>query len=95
MLATYSITITLLSGHTEIDHVDGWALTRTTTLERLARLCRWHHYLKTHCGYRLDGRAGNWRLTPPDHPPDDDVDPGPPGPGSGTLDLGLVAAKPS
>ena len=50
----------------EIDHVDGWALTRITTLERLARLCRWHHYLKTHCGYRLDGRAGSWRLLPPD-----------------------------
>ncbi|MEN3313930.1 MAG: hypothetical protein V7605_164 [Acidimicrobiaceae bacterium] len=64
----------------EIDHVDGWALTRTTTLERLARLCRWHHYLKTHCGYRLDGRAGDWRLTPPDHPPDDDVGPDPAAP---------------
>jgi len=57
----------------EIDHVDGWALTRTTTLERLARLCRWHHHLKTYCGYRLEGCAGNWVLVAPEHPPDDDV----------------------
>ena len=55
----------------EIDHVDGWALTRTTTLERLARLCRWHHHLKTYCGYRLEGRAGNWQMVAPDHPPAD------------------------
>jgi hypothetical protein len=74
----------------EIDHIDGWALTRTTTLERLARLCRWHHYLKTHCGYRLDGRAGDWRLVPPDHPPDDDVGLDPPAGGyAGTLALAL------
>ncbi len=77
----------------EIDHVDGWAVTRTTTLERLARLCRWHHHLKTHCGYRLDGCAGNWHLVAPEHPPDDEGGPGrgPPGrqPGMLDLDLGL------
>ncbi len=56
----------------EIDHVDGWALTRTTTVGRLARLCRWHHHLKTYCGYRLDGCAGNWQLVASEHPPDDD-----------------------
>jgi len=61
----------------EIDHVDGWALTRTTTVDRLARLCRWHHHLKTHCGYRLDGSSGNWQFVPPDHPPDDDAGPEP------------------
>jgi len=77
----------------EIDHVDGWALTRTTTLERLARLCRWHHHLKTYCGYRLDGRAGNWRLVAPDHLPDD-AGPGPPlATRPSTLDLGLVPAS--
>jgi len=59
----------------EIDHVDGWALTHTTTLERLARLCRWHHHLKTYCDYRLEGQAGHWRLVAPDHPPDDDAGP--------------------
>jgi hypothetical protein len=49
----------------EIDHVDGWVVTHTTTLARLARLCRWHHYLKTHCGYLLDGRPGQRRWLPP------------------------------
>jgi len=53
----------------EIDHVDGWAVTRITTLGRLARLCAWHHDLKTYWGYRLDGGAGRWRLVPPEHPP--------------------------
>ena len=56
----------------EIDHVDGWALTRTTTIERLARLCRWHHHLKTYCGYRLDGSPADWQLVAPDHPPPND-----------------------
>jgi len=75
----------------EIDQVDGWAVTGTTTLERLARLCRWHHHLKTHCGYRLDGGAGNWHLVAPDHPPDDNGGPGrgPPGRQPGMLDLDL------
>ncbi|HEX3392934.1 MAG TPA: DUF222 domain-containing protein [Acidimicrobiales bacterium] len=73
----------------EIDHVDGWALTRTTTLDRLARLCRWHHYLKTHGSYRLEGSAGDWRLVPPD----DDAAPRPSAAGAipATLDLGLAA----
>lgn len=52
--------------HLEIDHVDGWAVTKTTTLERLARLCRFHHQLKTYCGYRVDGRPGEWRWLAPD-----------------------------
>ncbi|MGI9032462.1 MAG: hypothetical protein ACR2HY_02015 [Acidimicrobiales bacterium] len=68
-----------------IDHVDGWALTRTTTLERLARLCRWHHHLKTYCGYRLEDCAGNWRVAP-ENPPDDDV-------GPGTLHLGFATHR--
>jgi len=84
----------------EIDHVDGWAVTRTTTLGRLARLCTWHHDLKTYWGYRLDGCAGSWRLVPPEHPPDDDDG----GDGSGSvageqlwpdpLDLELAASRP-
>ena len=59
--------------HLEIDHVDGWALTKVTTLDRLARLCRWHHHLKTYAGYRLEGRPGAWRWcgpAPPDHEPE-------------------------
>jgi len=50
----------------EIDHVTGWAVTRLTVLDDLARLCSWHHHLKTHCGYRLHGPPGHWRWQPPD-----------------------------
>lgn len=57
--------------HLEIDHVDGWALTRVTTLDRLARLCAWHHHLKTYGGYRLEGGPGRWRWCRPDRPEDD------------------------
>jgi len=79
----------------EIDHVDGWAVTRTTTLGRLARLCTWHHDLKTYWGYRLDGCAGDWRLGPPEHPPDDGDGSGPDAGEQlpGTLDLGLAASR--
>jgi len=76
----------------EIDHVDGWAVTRTTTLDRLARLCSWHHDQKTYFGYHLEGCAGDWRLVPPGHPPDDRAGPGSDAAGHApaTLDLGLV-----
>jgi hypothetical protein len=45
----------------EIDHyrvafADGGA----TTMDNLARLCRWHHYQKTHLGSRLSGGPGGW-----------------------------------
>jgi hypothetical protein len=53
--------------HLEIDHVDDWAVTHITTLDRLARLCRWHHGLKSYGGYRLEGGPGHWYLEPPDH----------------------------
>jgi len=76
----------------EIDHVDGWALTRITTLERLVRLCRWHHHLKTYRGYRLDGNVGDWRLVAPESLSDDDAGPAPPTPPPGTLDLGVGPA---
>jgi len=44
----------------EIDHRIPWAEGGPTSLENLARLCSWHHYLKTHCGFRLEGRPGAW-----------------------------------
>jgi hypothetical protein len=51
----------------EIDHyripfADG-GLSR---LDNLARLCRWHHYQKTHLGYRLIGEPGKWNWETPD-----------------------------
>lgn len=48
--------------HYKIAYADGGA----TSLENLARLCRWHHYLRTHCGYRLTGGPGRWRWVTPD-----------------------------
>jgi hypothetical protein len=63
--------------HLEIDHLDGWALTKVTTLDRLARLCRWHHHLKTYEGYRLQGRPGHWRWCGPE--PSEEAGPAPPG----------------
>jgi hypothetical protein len=60
----------------EIDHyripfADGGP----SSLDNLARICGWHHYQKTHFGYRLSGGPGNWRWESPSelegsrHPP--------------------------
>lgn len=49
----------------EIDHRTGWAITETTSLDDLARLCRWHHHLKTHCGYTYVGGPGTWQWLAP------------------------------
>ena len=52
--------------HLEIDHVDGWALTRRTHIDHLDWLCRHHHRQKTHHSYRLEGPPGNRTWHPPD-----------------------------
>lgn len=57
----------------EIDHVDGWAVTRVTTLDRLARLCRHHHHLKTYEGWTLTGTPGDWHWDPPGQPMDQEL----------------------
>lgn len=54
----------------EIDHRDPWAATRDTSVANLARLCRWHHYQKSHLGYRYRGGPGSWEWIPPDTPTD-------------------------
>jgi hypothetical protein len=51
----------------EIDHNNPWALTKTTSIDDLNVLCRYHHHLKTHHGYRLTGPPGNRQWHPPDH----------------------------
>ena len=56
--------------HLEIDHRTGWTITHLTKLDDLARLCRHHHYLKTHCGYWYSGGPGTWKW----HPPDEQTD---------------------
>jgi hypothetical protein len=55
----------------QIDHRKGFGGARVTKLEDLGRLCRWHHYLKTFCGYTYRGGPGNWQWIPPE---DLDVD---------------------
>ncbi|MGZ4121398.1 MAG: DUF222 domain-containing protein [Actinomycetota bacterium] len=52
--------------HLEIDHIVPLAEGGPTRLTNLARLCRWHHYLKTHCGHRLRGGPGTWVWETPD-----------------------------
>jgi Domain of unknown function (DUF222)/HNH endonuclease len=53
----------------QIDHVVPMAEGGPTRLDNLARLCSWHHYLKTHHGYRLSGGPGLWRWRDPEHAP--------------------------
>ena len=49
----------------EIDHVKPLAEGGPTRLDNLARLCRWHHSLKTHRGWQLTGRPGRWNFSRP------------------------------
>ena len=50
----------------EIDHYRiGFAEGGPTQLDNLARLCRWHHYTKTHLGFRLRGEPGAWTWETP------------------------------
>lgn len=51
----------------EIDHYRiPWADGGESRLDNLARICGWHHYLKTYCGYRLFGGPGAWTWQKPD-----------------------------
>lgn len=49
----------------EIDHLHPLSEGGATSLDNLARLCRWHHSLKSHRGWRLEGRPGSWRWVKP------------------------------
>ena len=61
----------------EIDHTIRFADGGKASLANLARLCHWHHYLKTYHGHRLERteRVGDgpssvaWRWIAPDDPP--------------------------
>ena len=62
----------------EIDHILPFAEGGVASLDNLARLCHWHHYLKTHRGHRLEHLprtdvpgtpAGRWRWITPEEPP--------------------------
>ncbi len=53
--------------HLEIDHVEPLGRGGPTRLSNLARLCRWHHYLKTSQHHRLEPCNGGWRwIVPPE-----------------------------
>ncbi|MHB1711334.1 MAG: HNH endonuclease signature motif containing protein [Acidimicrobiales bacterium] len=50
----------------EIDHVIPFAGGGPTSLDNLARLCHWHHYLKTFQRYRLERVGDEWVWSQPD-----------------------------
>ena len=52
----------------QTDHRGPYVETRYTGIESLARLCGWHHYLKSHCGYTYRGGPGAWEWVPPETP---------------------------
>jgi hypothetical protein len=58
------VTEPLERDHRVLPFIDGG----TTALSNLARLCRWHHYLRTYKGWRLEGEAGSWRWVGPASP---------------------------
>jgi hypothetical protein len=52
----------------QIDHRGPWTETFDTSLANLARLCRWHHYQKSHLGYTYRGGPGTWEWVAPETP---------------------------
>jgi hypothetical protein len=50
--------------HWQVDYAKGGA----TSLENIALLCRHHHQLKTHQGWRLVRHNGEWQFLPPESP---------------------------
>ncbi len=55
----------------EIDHIRAVAEGGRTLLANLCRLCWFHHYLKTHHGYRISRRGKRWLWEGPHGPPPD------------------------
>jgi hypothetical protein len=51
----------------QIDHRNTFNRTRVTRLEDLARLCPFHHRLKTFFGYMYRGGPGTWEWIPPEN----------------------------
>jgi 5-methylcytosine-specific restriction endonuclease McrA len=63
----------------EIDHVLPFTDGGPTSLANLARLCHWHHYLKTHQRYRLLQVKDGWEWQSPPVASHDRVAAGPSG----------------
>ncbi len=55
----------------EIDHIQPVAAGGRTELANLCRLCRFHHYLKTHHGWQISRRGKRWLWDGPHGPPPD------------------------
>ncbi|MGO9344607.1 MAG: DUF222 domain-containing protein [Acidimicrobiales bacterium] len=55
------VTEPLERDHRVLPFIDGGP----TSLENLARLCRWHHYMRTYRGWRLEGAPGSWSWVGP------------------------------
>ena len=49
----------------EIDHIHEFGQQGPTELSNCCRLCKFHHYLKTHCHWSLRGPPGQWTFEPP------------------------------
>ena len=54
------------TGPLEIDHIKPVSEGGETCLENNWWPCRWHHYLKTYCGWKVVGPPGDRDLVPPD-----------------------------
>ena len=50
--------------HVHVDFADDGP----TALDNLVRLCPGHHVLKTHGGWRIEGKPGAWKWVAPDRP---------------------------
>ena len=55
----------------EIDHIRPIAAGGRSELANLCRLCRFHHYLKTHHGWRISRAGRRWLWEGPHGPPPD------------------------
>ena len=55
----------------EIDHIRPVAQGGRSELANLCRLCRFHHYLKTHHRWRISRAGRRWRWEGPHGPPPD------------------------
>ena len=55
----------------EIDHIRPRAAGGWTELANLCRLCHFHHYLKTHHGWRISRAGRRWLWEGPHGPPPD------------------------
>lgn len=60
------VTLSLEIDHWQVPFAQGGP----TALWNLARLCRFHHQLKTYDGYELRGGPGHWEWVPPPPPED-------------------------